>query len=208
MVLNQGQAMTKEKTRVAIAKKQSELLKDALKSASVTSRQFANEFYLEKVDTNANSAELDDHFERFKSSIKRNAEVATLYLEFYRNKYYTDKSLTVQSMDAAYELYSQLSTRISSCALPEDMGCDIAALKSVYSLFEFWRELHSKYGRQSCFFIKHSKPFFDQNLRVLTTKWHNKLSQDEINKSFRGDLLVLQKSTNIYIKKLELDFGF
>ncbi len=208
MVPNQGQAMTEEKSRVAIAKKQSELLKDALKSAGITLRQFANEFYLEKVDKNASSAQLEDHFERLKSSIKRNSEVATLYFEFFRNKYYTDKSLTIQSMDAAYELYIQLSTRTSLCALPEDMGCDIAALNSVYSLFDFWRDLNSKYGRQSCFFLKHSRPFFDQDLRFLTNKWHRKLSEDEINKAFRTDLLVLQKSTNVYIKKIEQDFGF
>jgi hypothetical protein len=200
--------MFEVKKRENIAKEWAESLKNDLKMKKISLRKFANEFYKEKVDPDAGSVELDGHFERFKTAIKRNAEVTALYLELFNNKYYTDKSITVQSMDAAYELYCQLSTRISSRALPDNIGCDVAALKSVHSLFMFWRELHSKYGRQSCFFIKHSKPFFDQHLRTLTTKWHNKLSEDEINKDFRCDLLVLQKSTNSYIQTLELDFGF
>ena len=195
-------------TRIVIAKERANSLRNDLSVSKVSLRKFADEFYLEEVDPNADSIALDGHFERFKTAIKRNAEVTTLYINFHKGKYCTVKSITAQSMDAAYELYSQLSSRVSSTELPDNIGCDITALNSVYSLFEFWRGLHSKYGRQSCFFIKHSKPYFDQSLRILTTKWHNKLSGDEINKAFRADLLVLQNSTNTYIKKLEQDFGF
>ncbi len=200
--------MSDVKKRRNIAKERAELLKERLKVKEILLRKFADEFYKESVDPDAGSVALDGHFERFKTAIKRNAEVTTLYLEFFNNKYYTNKSITVQSMDAAYELYCQVSTRISSTPLPDNVGCDVAALNSVYSLFEFWRDLHSKYGRQSCFFIKHSKPFFDQHLRALTAKWHNKLREDKINNDFRADLLALQNSTTDYIQKLERDFGF
>ena len=200
--------MSDTHNREKIAKLKSETLKNDLKVAGISLRKFADDFYTDKVDEAASSVELDGHFERLKTAIKRNAEVTTLYSEYYINKYCNNNSITVESMDAAYELYSQLCSRVSSTSLPDNVGCDVSALNSVYSLFEFWRVLHSKYGRQSCFFIKHSKPFFDNNLRGFTTKWHNKLNSIEINKDFRSDLLFLQMNTNEYVQKLESDFGF
>lgn len=200
--------MNDTKKREKIAKEKAELLKNDLNIAGISLRKFADDFYIEKVDETANSVELDGHFERFKTTIKRNSEVTTLYSEFYKNKYSNSKLISIESMEAAYELYSQISSRVSSTPLPDNVGCDISALNSIYSLFDFWRSLHSKYGYKSCFFIKHSKPFIDNSLRYLTNKWHNKLSSIEINKDFRSDLSYLQKSTNEYIKKLEQDFKF
>lgn len=200
--------MTDTKKREKIAKDKAEFLRNDIKIAGISLRNFADNFYIEKVDETASSTELDGHFERFKTAIKRNSEVTTLYSEFFKKKYCNNSSVTTESMEAAYELYSQLSSRISSTPLPDNMGCDVSALNSVYSLFEFWRSLHSKYGRKSWFFIKHSKPFFDNTLRLLTNKWHNKLNSTEINKDFRSDLLCLQNSTNEYIQKLEHDFKF
>lgn len=193
--------------RKEIAQNQAEKLKSYLKEENKSLRQFADEFYSENVDANASTVELDDHFERFKTSIKRNAEVTTLYLAYYNNKHLNNNTITPCSRDAAFELYSQLCSRVSSAPLPNDVGCDVSALNSVFSLFQFWRDLHSKYGRQSCYFIKHSKPFFDNSIRILTTKWHNELDSSKINKDFRNDLLLLQNATNEYLKKLEQDFG-
>ncbi|MEB3318974.1 MAG: hypothetical protein VKO39_12665 [Cyanobacteriota bacterium] len=109
--------------------------------------------------------------------------------------------------NAAWALYVELITRITSQPLGDDEGDEETALQSIYSLFPLTREVLKKEGRYGDSFAKLAIPILNQIVRPFTAKWH-RLSkagcfQDSQRKlEFRADLVRLQAQLDIYINML------
>ena len=109
--------------------------------------------------------------------------------------------------DAAWEMYVELVTRITTQKLDDSEGIEIKALESVYNIFPLTREILKKYGRDAEEFAKLSILILNQIIRLFTAKWH-KISEEQgfenekIKNEFRKELEELQKNLKIYSKML------
>ncbi len=108
---------------------------------------------------------------------------------------------------AAWELYVELLTRITTQPLHEGTGDEETALNSIYSLFTTTREVIKRNGRHCNEFTKIAVVVLNQIIRPFTAKWH-KLSIEGAFKdsnhcaSFRDELKELQKKLVIYQRML------
>ncbi len=109
--------------------------------------------------------------------------------------------------DAAWELYVELLTRITTQPLPNEDGDEETALQSVYSLFGLTRSIIKSHGRDCREFTKIAIVVLNQIIRPFTAKWHKvsvagQFNNPDICKEFRDDLNVLQEKLRIYTKML------
>lgn len=75
--------------------------------------------------------------------------------------------------DAAWELYVELLTRITTQPLPDQAGTEAAALDSVHSLFKTTRDILKAPGRRHAGnFAKLAIVVLNQKVRPFTAKWH------------------------------------
>ncbi len=74
--------------------------------------------------------------------------------------------------DAAWALYIELLTRITTQPLSDTDGDEKVALDSVYSLFPTTREIIKEYGRGCIEFTKLAVVVLNQVVRPFTAKWH------------------------------------
>lgn len=109
--------------------------------------------------------------------------------------------------DAAWDLYVELVTRITTQPLPERDGVEKAALDSVYALFPLTRETIKTHGRHCREFSRLAIVILNQKIRPFTAKWH-RLSEEgafsdaESCKAFRSELQTLQELLRSYTKLL------
>lgn len=73
---------------------------------------------------------------------------------------------------AAWDMYVELLTRVTSHALPEEAGVEKAALDSVHSLFATTRDVLRRHGRDAGEFTRLAVVVLNQVIRPFTTKWH------------------------------------
>jgi len=109
--------------------------------------------------------------------------------------------------DAAWEMYVELITRITTQSLPKEDGNEQAALESIYSLFPLTRDILKKYGRDAQEFAKLAIVVLNQIIRPFTTKWHKlalngAFENEDQRKEFRKELEDLQNKLVIYTKML------
>lgn len=109
--------------------------------------------------------------------------------------------------DAAWELYIELLTRITTQPLPSDHGDEASALKSVHNLFGLSREVIKRHGRLCIEFTKITIVILNQKIRPFTAKWHKLMlaggfNDEKQRKQFRNELLELQNTLRIYSKML------
>lgn len=109
--------------------------------------------------------------------------------------------------DAAWELYIELLTRITTQPLSEKDGDEETALQSVYSLFGLTRSIIKSHGRDCKEFTKIAIVVLNQIIRPFTAKWHkvsvaNEFQNTNVCKEFREELCELQKMLRIYTKML------
>ncbi len=109
--------------------------------------------------------------------------------------------------DAAWELYIELLTRITTQPLPEGDGDEKTALQSVHSLFGLTRSIIRYHGRDCKEFTKIAIVVLNQIIRPFTAKWHKALVAGEFRrpdvcKNFREELNGLQVKLHIYTKML------
>lgn len=103
-----------------------------------------------------------------------------------------------QDRDAAWELYAELLTRITTQALPDDAGDEATALDSVYKLFEITRGILRAPGRrQASEFTKLAVVVLNQVVRPFTARWHKArlagaFADPDQCDQFRQELAVLQ----------------
>jgi len=109
--------------------------------------------------------------------------------------------------DAAWDLYVELLTRISTQSLPGDQGIEGTALDSIYSLFPITRTTLKHHGRKAIGFSRIAIIILNQIVRPFTAKWHRLSSQGAFNDAmqcsvFRSDLLILQGELRKYTRLL------
>lgn len=107
-----------------------------------------------------------------------------------------------QDRDAAWELYVELLTRVTTQALPKGHGTEISALNSVYSIFPTTREILKKHGRETTEFAKVAVIVLNQVVRPFTAKWHPVFEVNaipsQLQVEFRTELEILQSKLVSY----------
>ena len=125
------------------------------------------------------------------------------------NVKFLEAEFKVQDVDkeAAWELYIELLTRITTQPLPDDSGSDKTALDSVYSLFPLTREVLRRKGRGCVEFTKVAIVVSNQVIRPFTAKWHRlslagAFNEPEKSQEFRKELAELQVKLRTYTRAL------
>ena len=108
---------------------------------------------------------------------------------------------------AAWEMYVELLTRITTQPLPKDDGDEATALSSTYSLFSITREILKEHGRHGREFSRLAVIVLNQIIRPFTAKWHRLSTQgafetEELCTVFREDLEALQVQLTAYSRLL------
>ena len=109
--------------------------------------------------------------------------------------------------DAAWELYIELLTRITTQNLSPDEGDEQAALESIYALFQLTRDITKRQGRHCVNFTKIAIPVLNQVVRPFTAKWHGLSLEGAwedpgLRSEFRQELSELQQVLRTYTKML------
>ena len=109
--------------------------------------------------------------------------------------------------DAAWALYIELLTRITTQPLPAEHGDEKAALDSVYSLFGVTREVIKEQGPDCINFTRIAIVVLNQVIRPFTAKWHRKslagdFEQESERAAFREELAALQVELRKYSRML------
>ncbi len=109
--------------------------------------------------------------------------------------------------DAAWELYIELLTRITTQHLQPDHGDESAALESIHALFGLTRETLKNQGRHCTEFAKIAIVVLNQYVRPFTAKWHKASLEGAFDapegcQEFRDELATLQEQLRQYTKML------
>lgn len=109
--------------------------------------------------------------------------------------------------DAAWELYVELLTRITTQPLDDEHGDEKTALESVFSLFALTRQTLKNQGRHCTEFAKIAVVVLNQVVRPFTAKWHRaslagEFNQPKYREEFRDELRELQTKLVQYSKML------
>ncbi|WP_445395891.1 hypothetical protein [Zobellella sp. An-6] len=112
-----------------------------------------------------------------------------------------------EDKEAAWELYIELLTRITTQSLPTDVGNESSALDSIYSLFRITREVIKKNGRHCIEFTKIAVVVLNQVIRPFTAKWHKESLSGSFDNpvkcaEFRKELEELQMMLTKYTQML------
>jgi hypothetical protein len=103
-----------------------------------------------------------------------------------------------EDKDAAWALYVELLTRITTQPLPQEQGDERAALESVHQLFALTRDiLRSTGGRHAREFAKIAIVLLNQQVRPFTSKWYRLSLTGGFDgltgrQEFRAELALLQ----------------
>lgn len=108
---------------------------------------------------------------------------------------------------AAWDLYVELLTRITTQYLPPEDGDEATALQSVHALFPLTRDILRQHGSGCGEFAKLAIPVLNQIIRPFTAKWHrlslnNAFEQPKRCQQFRKELAALQISLRCYTQAL------
>ena len=108
---------------------------------------------------------------------------------------------------AAWELYIELLTRITTQSLDLKHGDEKTALDSIFSLFAITRQVLKNNTRNCTEFTKIAIVVLNQVIRPFTAKWHRLSLQkafDDLDKckEFRSELEELQATLKKYTKML------
>jgi hypothetical protein len=109
--------------------------------------------------------------------------------------------------NAAWELYIEMLTRITTQHLQPEHGDEKTALASIYNLFPCTREIIKQHGRDCVEFTKIAIVVLNQVVRPFTEKWHKESLKGAFNKKekcarFRRELAQLQAKLRQYTKML------
>ena len=109
--------------------------------------------------------------------------------------------------EAAWKLYIELLTRITTQALPTEAGDEQAALESIHSLFETTRQVLKEQGQDCIEFTKIAVVVLNQVVRPFTARWHPKSMSGAFKcesecKVFHRELASLQVELRKYSRAL------
>ena len=125
-------------------------------------------------------------------------KVKTSFLE-------ADISLKDADREAAWKLYVELLTRITTQALPTGSGDEESALASIYALFKTTRRILKEQGKDCVEFTKLAVIVLNQIVRPFTARWHPKMLAGDLKKEsddFRAELIALQAELRKYSRAL------
>ena len=127
-------------------------------------------------------------------------KITTPFLEMEFKPQEADKN-------AAWDLYIELLTRITTQPLPKEHGDEQTALNSVFALFGLTRDVLKKHGRDAEEFSKIAIVVLNQVIRPFTAKWHKESIDGAFDNSekcneFRDELKKLQLVLGIYTQML------
>lgn len=108
---------------------------------------------------------------------------------------------------AAWELYIELLTRITTQYLEPEDGDEKTALDSVHAVFPLTREILRRHGCGCGEFAKLAIPVLNQVIRPFTAKWHRlslagAFADAARCAEFRADLAALQPHLRNYTRAL------
>lgn len=108
---------------------------------------------------------------------------------------------------AAWELYIELLTRVTTQSLAPEHGDEKTALASIHSIFTLSREVIKRNGRHCVEFAKIAIIVLNQVIRPFTAKWHGLSEQgafddDQKCLEFRNELRQLQSVLQRYTHML------
>ena len=108
---------------------------------------------------------------------------------------------------AAWELYIELLTRVTTQPLSPEHGDEKAALDSIYSLFPLTRQVLKNNTRKCTEFAKIAIVVLNQVIRPFTAKWHGPSAQGVFSDpikcaEFRAELAILQNTLKNYTQML------
>ena len=108
---------------------------------------------------------------------------------------------------AAWELYVELLTRITTQHLPPADGDEKTALESVHALFPLTRDILRRHGSGAGEFAKLAIPVLNQIIRPFTAKWHRLALAGAFQDAarcgeFRAELTALQAQLRNYTRAL------
>jgi hypothetical protein len=108
--------------------------------------------------------------------------------------------------NAAWELYVELLTRVTTQGIAPDHGDEATALKSIYDLFDLTRQT-LKANRGCDEFAKLAVVVLNQIIRPFTARWHrlslaNAFADPARCQEFRTELVALQQKLRKYTKAL------
>ena len=109
--------------------------------------------------------------------------------------------------EAAWELYIELLTRVTTQPLARQDGDEEAALASVHALFPLTRAIIRGHGRDCTEFTKIAIVVLNQVIRPFTAKWHRRSLAQAFEDpaqcaEFRRELQALQGTLGTYTKML------
>jgi hypothetical protein len=109
--------------------------------------------------------------------------------------------------NAAWELYVELLTRITTQSLEPEDGDEETALRSVHAIFPLTREILRRHGSGCGEFAKLAIPVLNQIIRPFTAKWHRGslsgwFKDPERCREFREELSLLQPRLRDYTRAL------
>lgn len=119
---------------------------------------------------------------------------------------------TQADRSAAWNLYTELRTRITTQPLPYRSGDEATALDSVFRLFELTREIVK--AHEGCHhFATLAIQVLNVQVRPFTAKWHRlkvdgRLSSADVRYLFRQELAELQKQLRLFTHLLGLLAGY
>ena len=124
----------------------------------------------------------------------------------------TESNLIDNNRKAAWDLYVEMETRITTQPLHPKHGDEKTALNSVYSLFQTTREILLAQGPDCVVFAKIAIEILNQKVRPFTAKWHRKSLKGAFDKSdectkFRVELETLQEVLRAYTRTLAVLAG-
>lgn len=108
---------------------------------------------------------------------------------------------------AAWELYVELLTRITTQTLAPEDGDEKSALDSIHAIFPLTREILRRHGSGCGEFAKLAIPVLNQIIRPFTAKWHHLALTGAFNdpsrcSEFRAELATLQPLLRDYTRAL------
>lgn len=124
----------------------------------------------------------------------------------------TERKPKENDRKAAWDLYVEMVTRITTQPLHPEQGEEKTALDSVYSLFQTTREILLKQGPDCVVFAKIAIVILNQKVRPFTAKWHRKnlagaFENDTDCTEFRQDLESLHEVLRAYMHTLAVIAG-
>ena len=124
----------------------------------------------------------------------------------------TESNLIDNNRKAAWDLYVEMETRITTQPLHPKHGDEKTALDSVYSLFQTTRDILLAQGPDCVVFAKIAIEILNQKVRPFTAKWHRKSLKGAFDKpdectKFRTELESLQEILVAYTRTLAVLAG-